>query len=242
MAILSNAARTAYDVAFQVSPIILTGGIVANTQGSALPIIALVGQAASFAAGALLDGFSMDDFYARFVPLPGSTVISNAIGTYPFANQQVAANAIINQPLNISLQMIVPVKQTGGYMTKLAVFTALQQSLSSHNAAGGTYSIATPSYVYTNCIMTAMTDITSGETRQQQILWQLDFVQPLITQQQATAAQNGLMSKLTGGQQAGGSWSGISGVASQGALSGVPQQVANVTNFLSQGIVPGAAL
>lgn len=242
MAILTNAARTAYDVAFQVSPIILTGGIVAGTQGSALPIIALVGQAAAFAAGALLDGFSMDDFYARFVPLPGSNVISNAIGTYPFANQQVAANAIINQPLNISLQMIAPVKQSGGYMAKLAVFTALQQSLAGHNAAGGTYSIATPSYVYTNCVMTAMTDITSGETRQQQILWQLDFVQPLISQQAATNAQNALLSKVTNGQATNGAWSGQPGASVQGGLSGVPQMIANVTNPLSQGLLSGAAL
>lgn len=233
---LTSAARSAYDIAFQVSPIILTGGSVANTNGSALPIIALMGQAAAFAQGALTNGFSLDDFYARFVPMPGSTVISNAIGTYPFANQDVAANAIIRQPLNISLQMIAPVKSGGGYLTKLAIFTALQQSLASHNAAGGTYSIATPSYVYTNCIMVAMTDITSGETRQQQIMWQLDFVQPLITQQQAQASQNGLMSKIAGGQPAGSSWSGLSGVSSQGALSGVPQQVANVTNFLSQPI------
>src|SRR5690348_15873520 len=236
MAILDSAARTAYDVAFQVSPIILTGGIVANTNGSALPIIALVGQAAAFAQGAASGTLSVDDFYARFVPMPGSSGISNAIGTYPFANQDVAANAIIRQPLNVSLIMIAPVKSSGGYLTKLPIFTALQQSLQSHNAAGGTYSIATPSYVYPGCIMTAMIDITSGETKQQQVTWQLDFVQPLVTQQQAQASQNGLMSKLANGQQAGSSWSGISGVASQGALSGVPQQVANVTNFLSQPI------
>lgn len=234
MAFIGNTARSAYNIAFQVSPIILTGGIVANTNGGALPIIALVGQAAAFVQGALTSGFSESDFYATFVPLPGSTVISNAVGTYPFANQSVAANAIIQQPLNVSLQMIVPVKDTGGYLTKLAVFTALQQSLTAHNAAGGTYSIATPSYVYTGCIMTAMTDITSGETKQQQILWQLDFVQPLVSQQQAAAAKSGLAAKYSAGQQAGSSWSGLSGVPAQGALSGVPQQVAAVTNFLSQ--------
>lgn len=234
MSFIANAARSAYDIAFQVSPIILTGGIAANANGSALPIIALTGQAASFAQGVLTNGLTLDDFYARFVPLPGSTVISNAIGTYPFANQDVAANAIIRQPLNVSLQMIAPVKDTGGYFTKLAVFTALQQSLASHNAAGGTYSIAMPSYIYTGCIMVAMTDITSGGTKQQQILWQLDFVQPLVTQQAAQSSYSGLMGKLASGQQAGSSWSGISGVPSQGALSGVPQQVANVTQFLAQ--------
>ena len=235
MSAIANAARTAYDVAFQVSPIILTGGIVSNTNGSALPIIALVGQASAFANGALTDGFGMDDFYARFVPLPGTTAISNSIGTYPFANQNVAANAIIRQPLNVSLQMIAPVRNSGGYFTKLAIFTALQQSLQSHMAAGGTFSIATPSYIYTGCLLVSMTDITSGTTKQQQIIWQMDFVQPLVSLQQAQAAYSGQMSKLSNGQVVTtSSPSGLAGVPSQGALSGVPQQVANVTSFLAQ--------
>jgi hypothetical protein len=229
---IANASRTAYDTAFQVSPIILTGGIVSGSPGGALPIIALVGQAAAFVQGVVSNGFSTSDFYARFVPIPGATVIANTIGTYPFANQSVAANAIIQQPLNVSLQMIAPVKDTGGYLTKLAVFTAMQRSFATHNAAGGTYSIATPSYIYTNCIMTGMTDITSGETKQQQILWQLDFVQPLISLQQAQNAQNGLMSKLTGGQQSGNAWSGLSGVPAQGGLQGASNQPANVPHFL----------
>jgi hypothetical protein len=204
---IANAARIAYDLAFQVSPIILMGG----NYPSGMPIIGLLGQLpgignfpgqlVSLGQGIATNGLSADDFFAKFLPLPGSTLINNTIGRYPFANQQVAANAIIQQPLNISLHMIAPVKDEGGYLTKLAIFTSLQNALQSHCSAGGTFNIATPSFIYTNCLMTLMQDITSGTTNQKQIEYQLDFEQPLITQAQATAALNTLMGKLAGSQQ-----------------------------------------
>lgn len=235
---MAEAARSAYDLSFQVSPIILVGGIANGTLGKMLPIIALVGQ-----AGALLQGLASgtgvaESFFARFIPVPGGTIISNAVGTYPFANQQVAANAVIQQPLNISLEMIAPVKEKGGYLSKLAIFTSLQSSLMAHNAAGGTYTVATPAYVYSNCLLTGMTDITSGETNQKQVRWQLDFVQPLITQQQATSAYNSLMSKAAGGQQVTSPlWSSANaaaGTPAQGAAQGINKLTGAVNNFLSQ--------
>lgn len=203
----ANAARSAYDLAYQVSPIILEGG----TYSSPMPIIGLIGQLpgignfpgqlVSLGQGLATSGLSADDFFARFLPLPGSTLISNSVGKYPFANQQVAANAVIQQPLNISLKMICPVKEKGGYLTKLAIITSLQNALQAHCTAGGTFNIATPAYIYTNCIMTGMTDITSGTTNQKQVEYQLDFEQPLITQAAATAALSTLMGRLTDGQQ-----------------------------------------
>ena len=48
---LASAARSAYQLAFQVSPIILQGGIAAGTPGGMLPIIGLTGQLLSFAQG-----------------------------------------------------------------------------------------------------------------------------------------------------------------------------------------------
>lgn len=231
MSILTSAARSAYDIAFQVSPIIFTGGSVAAMPGGAMPIIALVGQAGAFVQGALAEGLGMEDFYARFVPMPGSTAIANTVGAYPFANQNVAANAIVRQPLTISLQMYAPVKDTAGYLTKLPLFTALQQSFASHNAAGGTYSIATPSYVYTDCIMLAMTDVTGHDTAQQQVTWQLDFIQPLISQAQASSALSSLMSKMTGGQPTARQWT-----EAQSIISGVPQQIGAVTQYASQAV------
>lgn len=243
--VTQSASIAAYDLAFQVSPIILVGGIAANTLGGMIPIIGLTGQLASFAQGVLSSGsLNADDFFARFVPVPGSTLINNAVGTYPFANQQIAGNAIITQPKNISLLMIAPVKDAGGYLTKLAIFEALRTSLESHCAAGGTFHVATPAHIYTNVILTAMTDVTSGASKQQMTTYQLDFFQPLITQDSAQNALNSLMGKLTGGQQiipsglAGTSiWSSAAstvGTAAQGAAQSISGLPAAANNFLAQ--------
>ena len=200
---MDNVFRSAYDLAFQISPIILTGGTASGLVGSALPVLALVGDLAT-----LLQGGSVGDL-PRYTVMAGGNLINNAVGMYPFANQQVAANAIIEQPLNISLHMMAPVNTKGGYLSKLAVFTALRTAFRQHNNAGGTYAIATPAFIYTNCLMTGMTDIT-GTGEQKQIEWQIDFVKPLITQQQAQQAYSGLMGKIANGQAISGlpAWSG----------------------------------
>lgn len=238
--------RDAYTLAFQVSPIILVDGIVANTLGGMMPIIGLTGQLAGFASGLLSSGsLSTSDFFAQFVPVPGSSLVSNTVATYPFANQNVAGNAIITQPKNVSLLMIAPVKDSGGYLSKLAYFEALRTSLEAHCAAGGTFHVATPAHLYLNTILTGMTDVTSGEGgRQQMIQFQLDFIQPLVTQQSAANAMNSLMSKLSGGNQispsglAGTSiWSSAAtavGSAAQGAAQSISGITGAVNNFISQ--------
>jgi len=187
-----------YNLAYQVSPIIFTGGIAASAQGGILPIIALVGELSLFLSSNPGDS---NNFFATYLPLPGSTLIANQVGKYPFANQFVAANAIVAQPLTLSMLMIAPVNQPGGYLTKLATFTALQASFAQHNASGGTYSVATPAFIYTSLIMTGMQDVTAGEGNQRQIEYQLDFEQPLLTLNAAAAAQSSLMSLVTGGGQ-----------------------------------------
>jgi hypothetical protein len=205
-----------YNLAYQVSPIIFQGGLASSAQGGLLPIIALVGELATFLSPNPGDSNS---YFATYLPLPGSTLIANQVGMYPFANQFVAANAIVAQPLTLSMLMIAPVNQPGGYLTKLATFTALQGSFAQHNASGGTYSVATPAFIYNNLIMTGMQDVTSGEGHQKQIEWQIDFVQPLLTQQSAAAAQSSLLSLITsGGQVSNASWSG----APYGASTVVP--------------------
>lgn len=205
-----------YNLAYQVSPIIFQGGIAANAQGGLLPIIALVGELSTFLSPTPGD---TNSYFATYLPLPGSTLIANQVGMYPFANQFVAANAIVSQPLTLSMLMIAPVNQPGGYLTKLATFTALQGSFAQHNASGGTYSVATPAYIYDSLIMTGMQDVTSGESRQRQIEWQIDFVQPLLTLQAASAAQSSLMALVTGGGQVTNpTWSG----APYGASTVVP--------------------
>lgn len=197
-----------WEIAFAKSPIILQGGIAGTLFGGYLPIIALT--AVPFVGGipiplgvlqAGLTNFDPDRFFATFQPMPGTTLIENAVGEYPFANQTVAANAIIQQPLNISMMMYVPVQPPNTYTQKFLIMQSLQASLQQHNISGGMYTILTPSAMYQSCIMTRMVDISRGEGSQPQIQWQIDFRQPLVTQAAAATAQNTLISKLTNGTQ-----------------------------------------
>lgn len=192
---MNGAFRDFYKFLFEKTPIFLTGG----EYDSPMPIIGLVGQLAALGQGILTNGFTLNDFYADFLPLPGNSVINNAIATYPFANQQVAANAIIEQPLPLPMLMISPVRDEGGYLTKLAIFTALRTALQNHNNAGGTYTVLTPAYPYFGCVLLDMSDVTDGSSNQRQAKWQLDFVKPLISISDANAAFSNQMNKISNG-------------------------------------------
>lgn len=237
---LSAAGRTVFQLAFQASPIILVDGIASFVPGGMLPIIGIT-EPLSIVNGVFSGTFptSLDELFAQFVPLPGASLINNQIGMYPFANQQIAANAIIEQPLNISMMMIAPVRDPGGYVAKIATFTALQAALKLHNSSGGTYTIVTPSFVFTNCVMTMMQDVTGGDTKQAQVQWQLDFIRPLITLQQATQAYNGLMGQMSQFLPIVGnpSYSG----ASVAGTSGTSILGSNVSSYLSAPTIPVTA-
>jgi hypothetical protein len=201
--------QTLSQLSLQGSPIILTRGIASNI-GGALPIIALT-EGANFLATALSGGNPTDinNLFANYIVQPGSTLQANEVGMYPLANQAVAANAIIAQPLSVSVIMRVPAKGNWGFAVKLATMTALTKALQQHSLSGGTYSIITPAYVYTDCLLTVMQDTGEDDT-QQQHTYRLDFVQPLVSLAAAQQAQNNLMSQLTNGSQIAGqpSWSG----------------------------------
>lgn len=194
-----NAALAAFKLTFQVSPIILTGGIATGLPYNMLPIIALT-EATNFTGGLLAGpkNIALDDFFGAFEVVPGGTLIAQEIAKYPSANQFVAANATIAQPLAVSLKMICPVRTPAGYPLKLATMIALVTALTKHNNSGGTYTVATPSYFYVNALMTKMSDLGGEESAQKQVAWQFDFEQPLLTLAQVTAAQNILMGKITG--------------------------------------------
>ena len=176
-----SALSTAFQLGYEISPIILVGGLAGNIPGSMLPIVALT-EGVNFVTGILTGNTetSLDDFFAHFVPMPGSTLEENQIGMYPFANQAIAANAVIRNPLRISLRMVCPAKGTLGYAAKLATMSALKAAIDQHINQGGTFTIATPAQIYTNCILVMLKDVTTGETKQPQIAYQWDFVQPLV--------------------------------------------------------------
>lgn len=234
---------TAFRLTFQLSPIVLTNGIATNIPGGMLPILVLT-EALNFTEG-LISGsnpLDTDSFFANFEPLPGSTLIDQEVGHYPFANQAVAANAVIAQPLKISMRMICPVRQTLGYAAKLATMMALQTALTQHNSSGGTYTIATPSYFYTNCLMLNMRDVTEGESNQTQYVWQFDFEQPLLTLRQAQQAQNSLVSKITNGTSISGqpSWSSLSTTVGQPGSLAASSVIPSASN-LGGAAVAGAS-
>jgi hypothetical protein len=224
-----NLGLVAYKLSFELSPIILTHGVAKNMPGGMLPIIAIT-EALNFVDGLLSGGdpINLDNFFAHFLPVTGAKHISQQVGTYPFANQAVAANAVISQPLSVSMRMICPVRESLGYAVKLATMMNLQATLAQHNASGGTYTVATPTRFYTECLMTDMYDVTSGESNQLQTMWQMDFTQPLLTEQQAQEAENSLISKITNGTPIDGqpSWSGVAStigyVNTLGATSLIP--------------------
>lgn len=198
------AGRTAWEVAFQLTPILLTGGklpswapgvpILAATEIVDLPLSAAI----SGLGGQPLLPAGTDDAFAQFQPMPGATVIDQQIATYPFANQEVAANATILMPNHVSYQMIAPARGSFGYFTKLAKMLALIEALKWHNRNGGTYLLISPSFVWSNCLMRNMRDASSGTTKQVQTTWMFDFERPLLTVEDALSAQQKLNNILDG--------------------------------------------
>lgn len=205
--VLSSAGLVAADLAYRCSPIFLTGGIANETIGGIMPMLLLT-ESLGFANSILTGDLprSTDDFFAHFFPLPGASLISNTVGMYPFANQTVAANALITEPLNLSMQMLCPPRGSGSYVTKMTTLSALQAALYKHNAMGGLYTVLTPGYIYTNMIMTAFRDASPQPDRLPQTAFQIDFMRPLTQQSEAQQIQSTLMSKLTNGSQTAASW------------------------------------
>lgn len=240
-----SAGLAAWKLSTQLSPIILNNGIASLIPGGMLPIIAIT-EAINFAEGILGGGddIGLDDFFANYQVIPGDTLIDQQIGKYPFANQGVAANAVISQPLRVSLLMICPVRQAAGYAAKLAIMMALQAALKQHNASGGTYTIITPAAFYANCVMTALTDASNAESKQLQSAWRWDFEQPLLTQSQASVAEmalNSTMGQISGGTQTTGALTGLGATINSPYSIAAPSVIPMAANGISAGtaIAPG---
>ena len=207
-----NAVRAAYQLTFQLSPIILTGGTAKFIPGGMLPLISIT-ESLNFVTG-LLSGaaINLDSFFANFEPLPGSSLIDLDFSRYPFANQAVAANAIISNPLKVSLIMHCPARGRAGYAAKLATMMALQATIANHTSNGGTFTVATPVMFYDNCLLKGLTEMPSANSKQWCSTYRWDFERPLLTQADGAQAQNNLMGKITAGVSLPGNpppWSGL---------------------------------
>lgn len=195
--LLETAGRTAFSLAYVASPIMLTGGIAAQYGIDGILPIAVLTSGLSAIASVLSGNSDLSNLGATFMPTTGATLAEIDIGSYPFANQAVAANATIFNPLHVSMTMIAPVQSGGGYTAKLATMTALKTTIYQHNALGGTYTVITPSYFYTNCILLKLSDMSTTATAQTQYMWQFDFVQPLISLANAQQVYGNFTQKMS---------------------------------------------
>jgi len=217
--------RELYRLGFEISPVILSEGIAQSIPGGMLPIVALT-QSASFVSS-LIGGSSsltdLDKYFCHWSAMQGSTMIDYDIATYSFANQTVAANALLANPLRVSLLMRTPINENTGAMTKLVTLSALQAVLQAHANLGGTYVVATPGIIYSNCILKTVRDVTGGNETTPQSQWLWDFEQPLVTETSADQAVTNFLNKVDAGdKQTGSAWTNTTSALGNTALgSGV---------------------
>ena len=218
-------------LAYQVCPIILTGGSASQIPGGMMPLISVF-YLGSFGLGLPFEiSGGLDDSFSAFNVLPGGTLISQQIGKYPFANQTVAANATIAEPLTLSVIMDTPMRGPNPWIQKQLVFSSLKATLDKHNQSGGTYTVATPAYLYTNMIMTSLTDNSRGNNSLPQNAWRFDFERPLTSMADLQGALNQVMSKLGNQVSTDGATSGPSTGTPSGQtnLSGTIKTVGGMT-------------
>lgn len=238
---MSSAGLQSWRLAYEISPIVLVGGIAGGASGG-IPIVNFTDP--GLFEGGILNSANpdaaptLDDYFAHFTVMAQGDLVNIKYGKYPFANQQVAANAAIFQPLTISVRMTCPMKGPGAAASKLSVITALQSTLNNHVNAGGTFTLMTPFFPYTNLLLNRLYDVSSAETKQKQWDWQWDFEQPLLTTQQAQQAYGSLINRM----QAQGmiaedppAWSGPQSVADNFAAGGTPAAVPSGQNLPAAG-------
>ena len=232
----SSAAGSGKQLSFQVNPIILTGGIVAQIPGGILPLTQLFYGTSPTGLGLPFNPDDLDNSFGAFNVLPGGTLVQQAIGKYPFANQHVASNAVIAEPLTLSVIMDTPMRGPRPFDTKGAIFSSLKATLDAHNNVGGVYSIFTPAFMYQNMVLTALTDNSRGNNSLPQNAWRFDFEKPLIAQEDIQLALNQLMAKINNGTQTQPNQSG----PLPGSSTGQSQYLQNPNSGLGANIFTGS--
>ena len=81
---------------------------------------------------------------------------------------------------------------------KLGIMALVQATVQNHVQLGGTFTIVTPAYVYTDCLLTGITDVSTEETLQAQWAYQWDFIQPLLTNE-SPSLLNGIYRSINSG-------------------------------------------
>ncbi|EKN3733675.1 hypothetical protein OU760_002868 [Yersinia enterocolitica] len=232
--------RELYKLGFEISPVILCEGVAQSIPGGMLPIVAIT-QSASFVTGLIggaINLTDLDKYFCHWKPIQGATMVDYDIARYPFANQTVAANALLAQPLRVSLMMDAPVNENTGAMTKLVTLSALQSVLQAHANLGGTFIVATPALIYSGCILKTVKDVTSYNEPIPQKSWVWDFEQPLVTETGAEQAVNSFIGKIDGGAKTTSSaWTSTAAALGNtslgGSVSGIASEVVGLVGKLS---------
>ena len=202
---MASTGQTLFSGVYEIAPIWLQGGL-AQAIGGYAPITIIT---------EIVDipGIQNKEFFAHYKPLPGGTLADWQIAEYPFANFATAANAVVQQPLKISMLMVCPAQTNGGLIYKQAILTALQFAIQTHISLGGTFTVITPAYTYFNCLLTGIRDISPASDKQVQFMFQWDFAQPLITASAAQSLQGTLMNAVSNGLPTTANWTNPLGLS-----------------------------
>ena len=179
---------------YQIAPIALIDGIAAGKPIGSMTVLSLTEgtESPNYA--------DPNDYFANFKLLPGGTLIDFSPAEYPFASMSMAANAMLQQALAFSVEMVCPVRNGRlSYPSIQQTITFIQQRLQAHLLMGGSFTVGTPGFIYQNCLLKVLRDTTSAGDIKVQQKFQWDFVQPLVTAQDAEQAFNGLYAKLNAG-------------------------------------------
>jgi hypothetical protein len=188
-------ARTSFSQTYSVCPIFLVGGIASGLPNGTMPITDLLPDPTSSSLSS-----TEDDSFAVFKPMSGGTLQDWAPAEYPFASMIMAANAVVQNALRISLLMICPAKNSGNnYINKNSNITTLMVKITNHISQGGYFLVLTPAYTYSNVLLIDIVDVTNASDKQVQSQYQWNFKQPLITAAQAAIVYNNVYNKLASG-------------------------------------------
>jgi len=191
-----------FQFANEISPILLVNGIALSSPNGVLMISDLIENYQT-------EGYEYNDYFAHFKPISGGTLTDWGIASYPFASLVMAANAVIQNTLKISMLMWCPAQTDSdrNYPAKSAILTNLQNQIQTHINLGGYFIVVTPAFTYESCLLRTIRDITPPSDKQVQAMWQWDFEQPLITTSGAQQSLGNFAAKAQAGLPTTPSWS-----------------------------------
>jgi hypothetical protein len=194
-----SASRDAFTLAFETTPILLVDGLASDIPGGVLPIAVFL-EGVGIVDGLLNQRQLGRPFSAHFSPAAGSTLISQDASLYSFFGLASAANSVVSKPNKLTMHLTMPANTSGaGYLGKPITFTALKMGLDKHTELGGTYTVLTPAYIYTGCLLQSLVDISgfSDQNKQVQHSWAFEFLQPLLKTDQLQMTLNAAMKRMS---------------------------------------------